>query len=393
MQVHCICNGLGFPLGTASTQRIMLLGRALQESGTPFHVWHIGTSFIPGNTLKKGARDGVTWEYLSPAIDRPDNRLIRYFYFLYGALQLPLRLWPARKNAKVLLYSDGGLLHLWMIACCRMLGIPTAQECCEWWPGTPRQTLLNRWMYRSVIFRWSQGALPISRLIETRIRRSAKAGYPILRIPILVDPAEVMREKERAPQTPGSDQPYLFWCGVLDSYLPDALFLVRVLGCLSRGRINPPRLVLAGPCGEKTREALAEESAKAGLADGQLILTGFIEESEVFRLATHAQLSLLPLWDDDRSQSRFPTKLGLYAAAGRPVVASPIGEIPHFLEDDETALFAAGDEAAWSRTILRLLEEEGLARKIAVGMEKKFLPQVEFRNFGPSLKSWFENLG
>lgn len=134
-------------------------------------------------------------------------------------------------------------------------------------------------------------------------------------------------------------------------------------------------------------------ASEAGLEHDQIIATGFIPETELFRLANHAKVALMPLWDDDRSKSRFPTKLGLYAAAGRPVVTSPIGEILHYLQDGETALFAAvGDEVAWADAIAKVLQDEGLACQLSERIQNDFLPRVEYRAVGPTLKEWFGKL-
>jgi glycosyltransferase involved in cell wall biosynthesis len=54
-----------------------------------------------------------------------------------------------------------------------------------------------------------------------------------------------------------------------------------------------------------------------------------------------------------------------YLAMGKPVVASRIGVVAEVLEDDRTALLVpAGDAPALSRAIGRLLEDEGLGRRL-----------------------------
>jgi len=59
------------------------------------------------------------------------------------------------------------------------------------------------------------------------------------------------------------------------------------------------------------------------------------------------------LFDDERSIARFPTKIGEYLAAARPVVTSSIGEVARYLEDATTAYLAApGDAPAFGRKIV-----------------------------------------
>lgn len=393
LQILCICAGFGFPTGTASAKRVMLMGRACCFAGVPFRVWHIGPSSHTENTQKKGIQNGVSWEYLSPVVQRPRNILLRALCFFWGCVLLPGKLAGYRKNQCVYLYSQGDLVNFWVLLVCRMLHIPVVQECCEWWPGTPDETLFKRWMYSNIMFRWSKGALPISTLIEKRIKILARANYSILRVPILVDADETRRERYHPPETSGADQPFLFWCGIVDGYKRDPLFLVSVLKVIKYQYSLLPRLILGGPCSDSARKELLTAASVAGLDTSQVIPTGFLPEAELFRLATHTIAALLPLWDDDRSKTRFPTKLGLYAAAGCPVVTSPIGEIPCYLQNGETALFAPpGDEGAWADAIVKIMKDRNLASHLAEKIQVDFLPRVEYRSIGPTLKEWFMEL-
>lgn len=368
----------------------MLIGRALCSAGVLFHVWHIGSSSYPENTSKRGEQDGITWEYLSPSTNRPKNRLLRILYFIYGCLLLPFRLAPFRRKICVYLYYQGDVINLWALLVCRLLSIPVAQECCEWWPNTPEETRYSRWMYHKIMFRWSTGALPISSLIESRVREIARKDYPVLKVPVLVDADEVRQQCGKIPESPGTKQQYLFWCGLVDGYKRDPLFLIQTLGYVGKRHAIWPHLVFGGPCSDVAREELLKTAKDVGLKADQVVITGFIPETELFRLATHASVLLLPLWDDDRSKSRFPTKMGLYAAAGRPILSSPIGEITYFLQDGKTALFAPpGDGVDWSDCISRLMQDESLRDRIAKQVLAEILPRVEYRSVGPSLREFF----
>ncbi len=392
-RIYCVCGGFGFPIGAASTSRVMLMGRALLSAGVPFHVWHLGPSSFPENTKKSGEYQGISWNYLSPSIERPGNKWLRMLYFLWGGMALPFVLLRCRRNACVYLYYQGDAINLWVLMVCRMLGIPVAQECCEWWPGTPKESRFNRWMYRCIMFRWSAGALPISTLIEKRIREVAREGYPLLRVPILVDAERVRQESSSPPSTPDTGQPYVFWCGAVDGYIRDPLFLIRVLGALGWRQEMRTRLVLAGPCSDAAKIKLMREASDTGLEPTQVVITGYIPENELFRLATHAAAMLLPLWDDDRSRSRFPTKLGLYVAAGRSIVTCAIGEIVHYFQDKETALFALpGDEAGWASTIAALIKDRELCARLVARMEMDVLPRFDYHGVGPELKSFYNRI-
>ena len=249
-------------------------------------------------------------------------------------------------------------------------------------------------MYQHIMFRLSTGALPISTLIEKRIREISGKEYPLLRIPVLMDTNEVRQEFSQTPMTLGSELPYIFWCGTVDGYIRDPLFLIRVQGVMIQKYAIKTRLVIAGPCSNAARKELLNEVSKAGLEPGDVIITGYIPENELFRLTTHAEATLLPLWDDDRSKTRFPTKLGLYVAAGRPIVTSTIGEIPHFLKDKETALFAtANDEQSWAGKIASLIKNQDLSAQLVKRMhEDEVLQRIDYRKISSALGLFFNHI-
>jgi glycosyltransferase involved in cell wall biosynthesis len=394
-KVVCICGGFGFPVGTASTNRILLMGKALAAAGVPLHVLHLGPSACYANTEPCGNCDGVSWEYLSPSVKRPAGRWLRLLYFLWGGLLLPLRLFQFRKKAWAYIYYQGCLLGFWALLWCRLLRLPAVQECCEWWPGTgtSADNRFARWIYEKIMFRWSAGALPISQLIEERLCKLSRPGYPQLRVPVLVDAQEVRAEDEQAPSTLGTDQPYFLWCGMVDGYMRDPKLLVAALGCLA-AQGQRPRLVLCGPCSASSREELTVAARGAGLDAAQVVIAGFVSDIELNRLATHAAGLLLPMWDDDRSRTRFPTKLGLYAAAGRPIVSCAVGEIAQFLENNVNALFfPPGDARALAERLRRLLTEPELSERLGATVRRNIAPQFDYRTHGPRLATWYRALG
>jgi glycosyltransferase involved in cell wall biosynthesis len=394
LRVLCVCGGFGFPIGTASSQRILLMGKALVENGVLFHVLHVGPSACPSNTDAQGNREGVTWEYLSPTVNRPSGRWVRALFFLWGAVLLPFWLFHLRKDSFAYIYYQGCLLDWWSLLICRVLRIPVAQECCEWWPGTdtPSDNRFTRWMYEKIMFRWSKGALPISQLIEDRICKLSRHGYPQLRVPVLIDVQEVHREVGQLPVTLGTDQVYFFWCGMIDGYMRDPAFIIEAFGLLATAG-QRPRLVLSGPYSSRSREALDNVAKKVGVNPDQLILTGFVTDVELNRLATHARGLILPMWEDDRSKTRFPTKLGLYTAAGRPIISCAIGEIPKFLKDNVNALFfPPGDVMALSVRLHQLLIDPELSNKLGGSVQKDVAPQFDYRTHGPRLAAWCQSI-
>jgi glycosyltransferase involved in cell wall biosynthesis len=389
--VYCVCSGFGFPFGTASTNRVRLFGRCLVECRIPFHVLHLGPSSFGENKQKYGEHEGLTFEYLSPSVDRPDLLVKRILYYFWGCALLPFRLFRHRRKIFVYVYSQGDFINFWTLLLCRIMKIPCAQEVCEWWPGTPAENFFSRWMYHSIMFRWSKGALPISHEIESRIRVSAKPDYPLCLVPVLIDPLEKKTQAENILHHKPV-RPVFLWCGSVDGYKRDVLFLIESFSKLTSVAGQTAILRIVGPCTESGRAELMGHIRAKNISEERLDIVGFVSEQQLWSYCTQAEALLMPLWKDDRSNTRFPTKLGQYLAAGRPIITSRVGEIKHFLTDETAMFHPSGDASGLARSIDKLLTDPSLGTRLAARATQEVLPKVDFRSNAARISQWFRQI-
>ena len=102
-RVVCVCGGFGFPLGSASSARIVMIGKTLRSAGVDFHVLHCGPSPVPVNTQPAGSYEGITFEYTT-GLKRPEDRLVRLLVYIRAVTVLTIRLmrmWPERRRTLV----------------------------------------------------------------------------------------------------------------------------------------------------------------------------------------------------------------------------------------------------------------------------------------------------
>lgn len=112
-------------------------------------------------------------------------------------------------------------------------------------------------------------------------------------------------------------------------------------------------LMVIGPESPRIR-ALAESY---GVGD-RLWQTGRKLGAEVNPYLACADVMVMPMQDTAANRGRLPNKLLDYFAAGRPVVASPIGDVKTIVERFEVGLLAANHEFA--DAIERLLQDDAL---------------------------------
>ncbi len=388
VHVVCVCGGYGFPLGTASAARILTVGKALMNGGMNFSLIHCGPSPTAINTQRSGVYQDIPFEYTT-SVQRPDNFLARLFVYLRGVAGLTARLARLRSQRKqtlVYLYIGEGPILLYAGALCRILGLPLVQELCEWAPGDPSCSAFNRWLHDKPMFQLATGALVISKTIESRVReRSAEVnpGLRIFRLPSIVDARRFVESPHDGEPDPA---PHFVYCG---TWLKDVYFLIRSFAIV-RGEGYLCRMRIVGSWPDTDRADIHGYAAGLGIPESDIVFTGCVDEQTLERCYKSAAALLTPLWDDDRSRTRLPNKLGEYLASGRPVVAGRIGDLTDFLIDDVNACLARpGDERDFAERMISVLRDPERAREIGVAGQRACIDHLDYRAHVPGLSRFF----
>jgi glycosyltransferase involved in cell wall biosynthesis len=124
------------------------------------------------------------------------------------------------------------------------------------------------------------------------------------------------------------------------------------------------QLTIVGGVRDDARRRVMEYARSHGVADA-VVLTGYIDNDRLDMLYRSAAGLLLPLFDDDRSRTRMPTKLGGYLASGTPVITCDVGDLTYLLSHKRNAYIGApGDELAFAENMCSVLRDRATARKI-----------------------------
>jgi glycosyltransferase involved in cell wall biosynthesis len=396
-QVICICGGYGFPFGPGATQRIINVGKALQKAGMEFRVLHCGPSPIAANKHVAGVHEGIAYEYTTHTTKRPANRILRDLLYMWGISVLIARLIALRsqrQRSSVYICIHSGPIGVIAAALCRILGIPVVQEVNEWWPGSgaPDESRFTNWLYRGPMFSLSTGVLVISTLIEERVRTTAqrlKRPLIIQRTPILAD-INKFHPGEPASARLKGDVPQFVWCGMFGvaGFSKDVDFMIRALArVLQKGM--KCQLTIVAEAREDSRRRVMEYAQTQGVADA-VVLTGLIDDDQLAALYRSAAGLLLPLYDDDRSRTRMPTKLASYLASGRPVVTCAVGDLSLLLSHQRSAYIGApGDELAFAENMCAVLRDPVTARKIGAAGRRVCEAEIHYEVHATRLADFF----
>jgi len=117
-------------------------------------------------------------------------------------------------------------------------------------------------------------------------------------------------------------------------------------------------LVITGP----ERVEIARLASQLGLSDRTRQLGRLLWERN-FEVMLCADMLALPLRDTPSNRGRWPSKAGDYMAAGRAIVANPVGDVADVIREAGTGLLAAYEPKSFAEACARLLKDDGLRQK------------------------------
>lgn len=390
---------LGFPHGMANTGRALLMARALQEAGVAVRVLALqGIDRAPEalNTQARGVHMGIPFEYACGTALRHESFVVRRLIAMRGWLSGGLRLLRLRRQGVLDLvilwfWTPRPALRLFFFtALLRLMRVPVVREVNESpWSQKPDASALERlWSPLA----WTAGALTISRELHEwavhAYRRRPDAR--VIDVPILVDVDE--RAPVAYPAESLATTPLLVFAAS-PAYRSIVEFIFAAMHEVWR-RHPECRLVVTGAAsGDPRADWLRSEVQQSGL-QGRVDLVGYLDRSDLLDLYVRAHALLIPLFDDRQSRARFPTKIGEYLAAARPVVTSSVGEIPLYLTDGVDAVLCPPDDAlAYGQAIVNLLDDP--VRAADIGRLGRRVAETRFHYglFGERLAEAFSKLG
>jgi glycosyltransferase involved in cell wall biosynthesis len=138
------------------------------------------------------------------------------------------------------------------------------------------------------------------------------------------------------------------------------------------------------------REVLSATASSVGAETRSwLELGGRLDDRDVRATLTASTALVLLRGDDVSSRASFPTRIPEYLLTGRPVICSPVGDLPNYLSDGGEALFVdAFDPAQMVRRTRAVLESPELARCVGEAGRRACLREFDPYLFGERLRDF-----
>ena len=98
----------------------------------------------------------------------------------------------------------------------------------------------------------------------------------------------------------------------------------------------------------------------------------------------------MPLPNDEWAQGKSGFKIIQYMAAGKPVVASPVGANCQIIDEGQTGFFATSVED-WEQAVLKLVRSRELRVQMGVAARKKARELYSIKAVSKQLADAFNN--
>lgn len=326
--LECV-NSYGYAF-SAGVSKVRMMVNGLRSAGAKCYI-HNG---LTGSTSVKADEVKYVEDVEVTTYKSSSNGYAYYFW-------LPIKNFPKlykylkshrNKNEKNIVILEVPLFHIFVLytVICKLLGYRIASISHEWIP-TLKHTSFRDKYYNDPLYARFYGylvhaILPISEYI---IEKCKKFNKPYFKVPALAD-------FPSAPPRSIEEEKYFLYCAQA-GYFRIAKFIVDSFSSYIKDNGHYKlRMVLAGT--ESLIDRVRQYVSSMQLEDAVIIETKLPYKTLINRYCGAAAL-LIPLDPDyEQDTARFPQKIAEYTSTASPIIATNIGEIKTYFNDQNCIL-------------------------------------------------------
>lgn len=370
-----IVNTLPIPSGAASVNRLLSYSKGLVEVGDNVTVLSSASS-----EKRDGTIDGVSYYNYG----RGKGALS-----LIGSLISVIRkIWSNKYNA-VILVSNSLLLIYPLVIACKIKGVKIIQEKSEFPFVLLRKSLIGQlWakFYVSTTYRLFDGLIVMTRPLKEYFLDKVRKGCKIIEVPMTVDLQRFEIEKKHSVEFGD----YIAYCGDMAGNKDGVANLIDAFSIAKRN-LKDTKLLLIGGSSDHTEFEKLKQMAHDKCADG-IVFYGKASREDIPRLLKNARALALARPLSLQSTGGFPTKLGEYLSTGNPVIVTAVGDIPHYLNTENSFIVQPDDNQAFADKIIAVFQDYEKAQRIGQAGRKVCLETFNYQVQAPRIHKFLEEL-
>ncbi len=133
----------------------------------------------------------------------------------------------------------------------------------------------------------------------------------------------------------------------------------------ARKKMKDVMLVIVGPLEKRWQAKMENHPLKNGI-----LITGKVPFEKAAEYAGIADICYMPLSGTPANRGRGPIKAGDYMAAGKPIIANPVGDIAGWIKKYKIGITASYSGKSIAEKTLYLLKRPGLMKKLGRNARK-----------------------
>ncbi|MDO9185594.1 MAG: glycosyltransferase [Bacteroidia bacterium] len=387
MNVLLIGTTGNYPLEiSASNSKNELISKGLIASNCNVTIVNspLGTNAVNCITYNKSV-EGI------PYVLFPNRNFIRNLIYLRKLLKTNFS--PNQPNVSIISLSYGRFpLLLIYILFSRLTGYKLALIINEWRIPVPLKNIsffslirdINELFKINLIPLLCDSFLPISEFISNKLSKYKKKTFIV---PALSDADAIsVYQKNKIEK-------HFLYCGI--GYFDAAIMVLKAFVKMSDKNDSELILVLnfKRDKGNIYHNEIIKIIAESNLQERVKIFSD-IKYSELINLYCNSFALLIPL-DENNLQdvSRFPNKVGEYAASGRPIITMNVGDIGKYFENDISSFFAKDySVAALSSKMEEVFNSKHKADEVGQNGRRIAENELNYLEFSKKIVLFFEKL-
>jgi glycosyltransferase involved in cell wall biosynthesis len=384
---------LGFPVGWAGVQKIILIFKGTRQygvNGIVINTFGFHDRESTGMEIKtEGVHEGIRYIHASGSPYRPKNFFIRNILKVWGVIHEVFILYKLRRKGQL----DAAILHVdkftstvFYRILSKLFGFPLIMLYVELYSSlSTRKSLkykINVYLFEKYGFFFIDGIIPISDYLYDLVK-SRNPQLPMINVPMLTD-FDRFNGVER-----NIGEKYFLFCSA-STYLEIIFFILKAFELLESLEEVWLYLVVHGPPDEMAR--LKEEISKNRKRDLIKVFSR-ISDTQLTELYASASGLLIPLRPTIQDKARFPHKIGEYLASGNPIVTTNYGEVAKYFKDEESALIARNyDVAEFSEKMKYIILNPEKAKDIGQKGRQVGLANFDYKVYGSKVKEFIHSI-
>lgn len=364
MSIIILGDLFSFPEGSAATNRVYTYAKGFIENGENTHVICMLNEYRKSH---EGITESIHYYYPFGQNKRNNYFLIRRWYKLRKYYKTFLKINEIHRKDNILgiiCYSRSLDVQMLAFFLSQITKSKVISEVSEYPLKNFQKSNLHRYKGNLVVslsLKLTDGINCISNYLVDFYKERKIPEERLFLVPSTVDPTRFQNQGIRLLPFE-----YILYCGTLTLQKDGVDILIKSFADIYH-KFPQIHLVLIGTATNEEDDLFLKNLAENLNIQDRIHFLGQISRNEVPNYITNAKILALARPASRVAEAGFPSKVTEYLAAGKPLVATKVGEIPHFLTDGENAfLVNPGSEQEFAGKMEYILNNYELASEVGL---------------------------